>query len=61
MTGTPVFPSTNRAKYIGSYTGDVSLNKITDGSIDEVRIYNRGLSDEEISAHYTITKSKFGL
>jgi len=59
LTGTPPFPSTNRIKYIGSYsTGSYFL---TDGSLDEVRIYNRGLSEEEVSAHYTITKGKFGL
>jgi len=58
LTGIPLFPSTNRSKTIGSLgTG----NKLTDGSLDEVRIYNRGLSAEEISAQYTITKGKFGL
>jgi len=56
----PIFPSTNRVKYVGSYNTDAGYN-ITDGSLDEVRIYNRGLSAEEVSAHYTITKGKFGL
>jgi hypothetical protein len=58
LSGTPVFPSANRAKYIGSYSTQWYL---TDGSLDEVRIYNRGLSVEEISAQYTSTKGKFGL
>jgi hypothetical protein len=56
---TPLFPLTNRVKYIGSY--NTASYKITDGSLDEVRIYNRGLSAEEISAQYTSTKGKFGL
>jgi len=47
---TPLFPLTNRAKYIGSY--NASQFKITDGSLDEVRIYNRGLSPTEVLEHY---------
>ena len=50
LTGTPVFPSTDRVKYIGS-TSPGGRN-ITDGSLDEVRIYNRGLGAEEVLEHY---------
>jgi hypothetical protein len=57
MTGTPVFPSTDRVKYIGS-TSPGGRN-ITDGSLDEVRIYNRGLSAEEVMAIYNQTKSNY--
>ena len=57
LTGTPLFPSTNRAKYIGAY--DTSAHKLTDGSLDEVRIYNRGLSADEIVEIYNKTKSKY--
>ncbi len=58
LTGIPQFPSTNKAKFMGSY--DLTRHKLTDGSLDEVRIYNRGLSAEEISAQYTNTKSRYG-
>jgi len=58
LTGTPVFPSANRVKYIGAYRS--SLHRLTDGSLDEVRIYNRGLSAEEVSSIYNATKSKYG-
>jgi hypothetical protein len=57
LTNTPVFPSTNRAKYIGAYNN--SSNKLTDGSLDEVRIYNRGLSAEEVMSIYNQTKGKY--
>jgi hypothetical protein len=52
----PRFPLTNNPKYIGSYGANYYL---TDGSLDEVRIYNRGLSAEEISAIYNQTKGKY--
>jgi len=58
LSGTPVFPSTNRIKYVGAYGS--TQYKLTDGSLDEVRIYNRGLSAEEISAQYTNTRSRYG-
>ncbi len=58
LTGVPVFPSVGRVKYIGAYSS--GAYKITDGSLDEVRIYNRGLSAEEISAQYTSTKGHYG-
>jgi hypothetical protein len=57
LTGTPLFPSTNRVKYIGAYGSP--LNNIQDGSLDEVRIYNRGLSAEEIMSIYNQTKGKY--
>ena len=54
LTGTPVFPSVNRVKYIGAYAP--GTYELTDGSLDEVRIYNRGLSAEEIKKHYNILR-----
>jgi energy-converting hydrogenase Eha subunit F len=60
LTGTPVFPSINSIKYTSAYYGSTAYS-IVDGSLDEVRIYNRGLSAEEVSQHYTSTKGKFGL
>ncbi len=54
-----LFPSTSRIKYIGAYNS--TSYRLTDGSLDEVRIYNRGLSAEEIAQHYTSTKGEFGL
>ena len=59
LTGTPAFPSVDRVKYVGSY--NISNYKITDGSLDEVRIYNRELSADEISAQYNNTKYRYGL
>jgi hypothetical protein len=58
LSGTPPFPFTNRVKYIGSYNTDNNY-KITDGSLDEVRIYNRGLSAEEIATIYNQTKGEY--
>jgi len=59
LMGTPQFPSSNRSQGIGATSShDQGLKN---GSLDEVRIYNRGLSAEEISAQYTSTKGKFGL
>jgi hypothetical protein len=57
LSGTPLFPSTNRTKFIGSY-GSTS-HRITDGSLDEVKIYNRGLSASEIASIYNQTKGKY--
>ena len=57
LTGTPVFPSTNNVKYIGAY--NTNQRSVTDGSLDEVRIYNRGLSDDEVMAIYNQTKSNY--
>jgi len=57
LTGTPVFPITDRAKYIGAYSS--SSTKLKDGSLDEVRIYNRGLSDAEIMNRYNQTRSRY--
>ena len=39
---------------IGKYSGGAGC--YTEGSIDEVRIYNRALSDQEIKALYEATK-----
>jgi hypothetical protein len=57
LTGTPQFPIANRIKYIGSEGTNSYI--LTDGSLDEVRIYNRGLSAEEIMAIYNQTKGKY--
>jgi hypothetical protein len=53
MTGTPIFPSTNRIRYIG---GSSAGSGITNGNLDDIRIYNRGLSDAEIKSLYEGTK-----
>ena len=58
ITGTPLFPLTNRVKYIGSYNSSAG-NGIIDGSIDEVRIYNRGLSADEVAARYNSTRGRY--
>ena len=50
MTGTPVFPSTSRVKYLGAYS--TTGNKIANGNLGPQRIYTRGLSDAEILADY---------
>jgi len=55
--GTPLFPSTNRAKYIGTYS--YNQDRLTDGSLDDVKIYNRGLSAQEIAQIYNQTKHKY--
>jgi len=60
LAGTPPFPLTNRVKYIGSFDSASAALRLTDGSLDEVRIYNRGLNAEEISAQYTSTRSHYG-
>jgi hypothetical protein len=55
MTGTPVFPSINRVKYLGAYS-PANVAKITNGNLDDIRIYNRELSAAEIKALYEGTK-----
>jgi hypothetical protein len=57
LIGTPVFPSTNRIKRIGAY--NTNDEKITDGSLDEVRIYNRGLSADEVAGRYNSTRGRY--
>jgi hypothetical protein len=54
MTGTPIFPSTSGAKYLGA--NNSSIRKIQNGNLDDVRIYNRELSAAEIKALYEGTK-----
>jgi hypothetical protein len=54
LAGTPVFPSTNRAKYIGAYSN--GNYELTDGSLDEVRIYNRQISASEVKQLYLMGK-----
>jgi len=51
---TPVFPITNRVKYLGAYNS--SNHKIQNGSLDDIRIYNRELTASEIKAIYEGTK-----
>jgi len=57
LSGTPVFPSANRIKYIGAFAP--TTYRIADGSLDEVRIYNRGLSAEEVGARYNSTRGRY--
>jgi hypothetical protein len=54
MSGTPVFPSVNNIKGLGGFNGGVF--PIMDGNLDDMRIYNRGLSASEIKALYEGTK-----
>ncbi|MDF1498383.1 MAG: PA14 domain-containing protein [Patescibacteria group bacterium] len=44
-----LFPNLSRSKYIGSYNS--SAHRF-DGLMDDVRIYNRALSDAEVEEHY---------
>ncbi len=53
---TMLFPDTSRLKYIGSYN---TVNYLLQGHLDDVRIYNRALSADEISQIYNQTKSKY--
>jgi len=57
LTGTPVFPSTNNVKYIGAR--NTTQYKITDGSLDEVRIYNRELNADEVAGRYNSTRGRY--
>jgi len=54
---TPMFPSSNKIKYIGAYFS--GAHRFTDGSLDDVKIYNRGLSASEIASIYNQTKGKY--
>jgi hypothetical protein len=53
-----VFPSTSIIKYIGANSSSAT-RELTDGSLDEVRIYNRGLSADEIMTRYNQTKGRY--
>ena len=57
ISGTPVFPSTNDEKYFGKFWTAPAF--LTDGSLDEVRIYNRRLSAEEVAARYNSTRGRY--
>jgi hypothetical protein len=57
LAGIPQFPLTSRARYFGAYAA--GTYRLTDGSLDDVKIYNRGLSAEEIASIYNQTKSKY--
>jgi hypothetical protein len=48
------FPSDSNEVFFGSAV--VGTSQLFPGSINEVRIYNRALSDSEISALYNATK-----
>jgi len=53
-----LFPDNTRAKYIGAYSsGTYNLF----GYLDDVRIYNRALSADEVSEIYNKTKDGYGL
>jgi len=52
-----LFPDRLSAKYVSSYNGGSGFS--LQGYLDDVRIYNRGLSAEEISEIYNQTKGKY--
>jgi|GEM_PF-1259719 len=54
-TSPMLFPTANRIKYVGGATGYGYFN----GSIDEVRIWNRTLSADEIKQHYYGSLNKY--
>jgi len=54
---TMLFPDSLRTKFIGSY-GAGGSEKYK-GYLDDVRIYNRGLTADEISEIYNKTKGKY--
>jgi len=47
MTGTPVFPSTSRTRYLGAYNS-TPIHPLTNGYIDEVQLWTRALTDAEV-------------
>jgi len=51
-----LFPDISRAKYIGTYAPSY---KPFSGYIDDVRIYNRALSANEIASIYNQTKGRY--
>ena len=56
MSGTPVFPSSNTVCLVGRYTSGINEFK---GVIDEVRLYNRLLTDQEIRMIYENEKDNY--
>lgn len=46
---------------IGGQYWDSTLNRLLDGQISSVRVYNRALSEDEIRQNYNATKGRFGL
>ncbi|MFH2111211.1 MAG: LamG domain-containing protein [Candidatus Bathyarchaeota archaeon] len=50
MSGVPVFPSVNRAKYLGKY--NAAIHPLT-GCLDDTRIYIGAFSDAEVYRLYT--------
>ena len=49
MTGTPVFPSTSRTRYLGAYNSTPTY-PLTNGYMDEVQLWTRALTDAEVLA-----------
>jgi hypothetical protein len=49
LSGTPVFPSTSRTRYLGAYNSTPSY-PLTNGYIDEVQLWTRALTDAEVLA-----------
>ena len=47
MSGTPVFPSTSRARYLGAYSATPNF-PLTNGYIDEPHLFQMALSEEDI-------------
>jgi len=55
-SGTMLYPTGIRARYIGAYGPGSGIML---GYIDDVRLYNRVLSSEEITDIYNKTKHKY--
>ncbi|MBU4300638.1 LamG domain-containing protein [archaeon] len=53
-----IFPATNRVKYIGSHN---PILYFFNGSIDEVRIYNRSLSATEVYNDYALSSGQHNI
>jgi hypothetical protein len=52
-----IFPNSSRIKYIGRY--GVGAPGLMQGYLDDVRLYNRTLTADEIIVLYNKTKSRY--
>jgi len=50
-----LFPSSNRPKYLGAFGGNQAY---FNGTLDEIGIYSRALTPEEILSHYNAGKAR---
>ncbi len=57
MTGTPVFPSTSRKRYLGAYSP--ASSRLTKGQIVTQRLHTRGLTDGGILNHFLLEKWRY--